>query len=88
MSADPPKKQKKFHQKYGFPYPLLCDEGHEVLEAYGIWAPKKLYGREYLGIRRSSYLIDEAGTVVKVYRKVKPISHPAEVLADWAALGA
>ncbi len=87
MSADPPGKQKKFHTKYGFPYPLLCDEGHEVLEAYGAWGPKKLYGRNYMGIARISYLINEAGEVVKVYPKVKPISHPKQVLADWEALG-
>ena len=86
MSADPPKKQKKFHEKYGFPFALLCDEGHEVLEAYGAWGPKKLYGREYKGITRSSYLVDEAGTVVKAYPKVKPADHPKEVLADWDAL--
>ena len=86
MSADPPRKQKKFHEKYGFPFNLLCDESHEVLVAYGAWGPKKLYGREYQGIRRSSYLVDEAGTVVKVYPKVKPADHPLDVLADWDAL--
>ena len=87
MSADPPRKQKKFHEKYGFPYPLLCDVDHAVMEAYGAWGPKKLYGREYMGITRSSYLIDEAGKVLKAYQKVKPISHPTQVLADWEALG-
>lgn len=86
MSADAPAKQKKFHSKYGFPYPLLCDESREVLKAYGAWGPKKLYGRSYEGITRSSYLIDEQGMVVKVYRKVKPPEHPAQVLADWAEL--
>ena len=86
MSAAPPAKQQKFHSKYGFPYPLLCDESRDVLKAYGAWGPKQFMGKKYDGIARSSYLIDEQGKVVKVYEKVKPPAHPAQVLADWAEL--
>ena len=87
MSGDSPAKQKKFHAKYDFPYPLLCDESHEMLTAYGVWGPKTFIGRTYDGITRMSYLIDETGKVVKVYPKVKVAEHPAEVLTDWAELG-
>ncbi len=57
-----------------------------MLTAYGAWGPKKLAGREYKGITRISYLIDESGKVAKVYPKVKPADHPKEVLADWGEL--
>jgi peroxiredoxin Q/BCP len=86
MSADPPKKQKKFHDKHEFPYPLLCDEEHSVLSAYGAWGPKKLAGHKYEGITRISYLIDETGKIAKVYPKVKAATHAREVLEDWATL--
>ena len=84
MSADPPAKQKKFVDKYGFPYPMLCDEGHDVLRAYGVWGPKKLAGRHYEGLYRTTYLIDEEGMVVKVYAKVRPPGHARAILEDWA----
>ncbi len=87
ISADPPAKQKKFHAKYDFPYPLLCDESHAMLTAYGVWGPKQFMGKKYDGINRTSYLVDESGKVVKVYSKVKVGDHPRQVLADWAALG-
>ena len=86
MSADAPKKQKKFHEKYSFPFKLLCDENHDVLEAYGAWTLKKNYGREYMGIARISYLIDEQGKIAKVYEKVKTSEHPKQALADWVEL--
>ena len=83
MSADPPAKQKKFVEKYGFPFPMLCDVEHAVLEAYGVWGPKKFMGREYEGISRITYLINADGTVHKVYAKVKPPGHAQEILRDW-----
>ena len=84
VSGDPPVKQKKFADKYGFLYPLLCDQGHEVMKAYGVWGPKKLMGREYEGIRRTTYLIDEQGKVAKVYAKVRPPNHAKAILEEWA----
>ena len=82
MSADPPAKQKKFAEKQEFQYPLLCDEEKNILKAYHAWGIKKLYGREYEGIKRISYLIDEDGKILKAYEKVKTKSHAQDVLAD------
>ncbi len=84
VSADPPARQKKFTEKHGFPYPLLCDESHEMLKAYGAWGPKKMAGREYEGLYRSTYLINADGTIFKAYPKVKPPGHAQQVLEDWA----
>jgi peroxiredoxin Q/BCP len=83
ISADPPDKQRKFVEKQGFNYPMLCDESHEMLTAYGVWGPKKFMGREYEGTSRVTYLVNEDGTVYKVYPKVKPAGHAQEILADW-----
>ena len=65
MSADPPKRQKKFATKQSFQYPLLSDETHDMLEAYEAWGKKKFMGREYEGIHRISYIIDENGLIEK-----------------------
>ena len=81
-SADPPKKQKKFCYKQGFQFPLLSDENHDMLEAYGVWGKKKFMGREYMGISRITYIIDEQGIIEKVYEKVKPLSHAKDILND------
>jgi peroxiredoxin Q/BCP len=82
MSADPPTKQKKFAEKQEFQYPLLCDEEKNVLKAYHAWGKKKLYGREYEGIKRISYLIDEEGNILRTYEKVKTKSHAQDILKD------
>mgnify|MGYP004005013521 FL=1 len=82
VSADPPKKQKKFVEKYQFQFPMLCDESHEMLEAYGIWGLKKFMGREYMGINRVTYLIDENGLIEKVYGKVKVKTHAIDILGE------
>ena len=81
-SADPPKKQKKFCEKKNFPYPLLSDESHEMLKDYGVWGKKKFMGREYMGISRVTYIIDENGIVEKVYEKVSVKSHAQDILKD------
>ena len=82
MSADPPAKQKKFAEQQEFQYPLLCDEEKNVLKAYHAWGIKKMYGREYEGVKRISYLIDEDGKILKAYEKVKTKSHAVDVLKD------
>ena len=79
-SADSPKKQKKFCEKKNFPYPLLSDEGHEMLEDYGVWGKKKFMGREYMGISRITYIIDEQGQIEHVIEKVKTMSHAKDML--------
>ena len=81
VSKDPVAKQKKFSDKYEFPYPLLSDEAGEVVEAYGAWGRKKFMGREFDGILRISYLIDEEGKVEQVFGKVKTKTHGDDVLA-------
>ena len=82
MSKDSPKRQKNFGSKYEFPYPLLSDESGKTIEAFGAWGPKKMMGREYEGILRSSFLINEDGIIERVYNKVKTKTHGADVLAD------
>lgn len=79
-SADPVKKQKKFCDKQGFQYPLLSDESHTMLEEYGVWGKKKFMGREYLGISRVTYIIDENRCIEQVYDKVKTGSHAKDIL--------
>ena len=83
-SADPPKKQKKFCEKKNFTYFLLSDESHEMLKDYGVWGKKKFMGREYMGISRVTYIIDENGIIEKVYEKVSVKSHARDILNDFA----
>lgn len=72
VSPDPPEKQKKFADKYDLNFPLLCDEEKSMAEDYGVWGEKKLYGKTYMGIIRSSLLIDEEGNVEETWYKVSP----------------
>ena len=82
---DPPRKQKKFVDKYDFPYAMVCDEPGDMVRAYGAWGPKKFMGREYEGILRIAYLIDEKGRVETVFPKVKTKSFAEDVLASLGA---
>lgn len=79
VSKDTPAKHKKFAGKYDLTVPLASDEA-EVIEAFGAWVPKVLYGREYMGIDRSTWLFDASGKLVKAWRKVRVPGHVAEVL--------
>jgi len=80
VSADTQQKQKKFATKYNLPFILLADENKEVLKAYGAWGLKKLYGREYEGIIRTTYVINEHGKIEHVIKKVKTKDHTAQIL--------
>ncbi|MDQ5962219.1 MAG: thioredoxin-dependent peroxiredoxin [Patescibacteria group bacterium] len=82
VSADSVKSHKKFAEKFKLPFPILSDESKEVCEAYGVWGKKKFMGREYMGITRSSFLIDEQGKIAKVYEQVKTKVHAGEVRSD------
>ena len=82
MSADSSKKQKNFCDKESFDFPMLSDENKSILKDYGAWGTKKMYGREYEGIYRYTYLIDEKGFVEKVYEKVSVKTHAKDVLAE------
>ena len=79
VSKDTPAKHRKFANKYALAVPLASDE-HDVIEAFGAWVPKVLYGREYMGIDRSTWLFDASGKLVKVWRKVKVPGHAEQVL--------
>jgi len=72
ISPDEPRKQKKFDDKHGLGFRLLADTDHRAAEAYGVWAEKSMYGRTYMGIVRSAFLIDEAGKVIEAWYKVSP----------------
>ena len=81
VSADPEAKQKKFVEKYNFPYLMLCDESKEMLKSYKVWGPKKFMGREYEGIYRISYLI-ENGVIKHVFDTVNTKTHALDVLNE------
>ena len=80
VSADSEKKQRNFSEKYDFPFPLLADEDKQVINAFGVWGPKKFMGREYDGIHRMTFIIDENGVVERVIEKVKTKVHAAQIL--------
>lgn len=82
ISADSIKSHKKFADKYKLPFTLLSDESKKVLKAYGAIKEKSMFGNTFLGIQRMSYLIDEEGKILKVYKKVNPEKHADEVLED------
>ncbi|MCK4549848.1 MAG: thioredoxin-dependent thiol peroxidase [Candidatus Krumholzibacteria bacterium] len=86
VSKDSVKSHRNFADKHSLPFTLLSDESTKMIEKYGAWQKKKMAGREYMGIVRISYLIDPKGKVAKVYAKVKPPEHSAEVLADLREL--
>ena len=88
ISADTPESHAKFVEKYQLPFTLLADESKEVIKAYDSWAPKKMFGKEFLGVKRNSFLINPEGVVVKIYEGVKPQEHAAEVLKDISMLSA
>lgn len=75
ISVDPMKQHDKFIAKYGLPFILLSDEEHQVAEQYGVWQLKKLYGKEYMGMVRSTFLIDEEGVLLKSWSKVRVKGH-------------
>jgi thioredoxin-dependent peroxiredoxin len=85
VSADTVASHKKFATKYKLPFTLLADQEKTMIESYGVWQKKKFMGREYMGIARSSFLINPEGTIEKIYEKVNPLTHADEVLADLKA---
>jgi peroxiredoxin Q/BCP len=80
VSADPQKAQAKFKDKYSFQFPLLADEDKSVLEAFGVWGPKKFMGRTYDGIHRTTFIIDENGNIEDVITDVKTKVHASQIL--------
>ncbi len=80
VSPDTPKRHINFIEKYNLPFPLLADTEKEVLNAYGVWGEKKNYGRTYMGVFRTTFVIDEEGIIAKVFTKVKTKDHAAQIL--------
>lgn len=84
VSPDSEASHKKFETKYSLPFTLLADKDHEIADAYGVWGEKKFMGRTYMGVQRTTFLIDEKGKIKKVFEKVKPEDHANEVLEAFA----
>ena len=86
VSPDPVKSHDKFKAKHGLEFDLVSDESKKMLEAYGVWVEKSMYGRKYMGVERTTFLIDEDGKIAQVWNKVKVPGHAKEVLAAAKAL--
>jgi peroxiredoxin Q/BCP len=80
ISPDKAAAHAKFAAKYSLPFTLVADPEHAIAEAYAVWKEKSMYGRKYMGIERSTFVIDEQGRIAKIFAKVKPAGHAAEVL--------
>lgn len=86
VSADSLDSHRRFADKYNLPFPILSDPNKELMKSYGVLGEKSMFGKKYLGIRRMSFLIDPQGKIAKIYHKVQPARHAAEVLADLQTL--
>jgi thioredoxin-dependent peroxiredoxin len=81
VSPDPVKSHKKFAEKFNLPFPLLADEDKTIVQAYGVWGEKSFMGRKYMGVHRTTFLIETDGKIKKIWEQVKPDQHAAEILA-------
>jgi peroxiredoxin Q/BCP len=81
ISPDPPDSHQKFIAKHGLPFPLVADPEHKIARAYGVWKQKTLYGKKFMGIERTTFIIGPDGRIKKIFRRVRPTGHAAEVLA-------
>lgn len=86
VSPDEEKKHKKFEAKYDLPFTLVADANHAIIDKYGVWGEKQLYGRTYMGLHRTTFLIDEKGVIRKIFLKPKSKQHTEEILKAWAAI--
>src|SRR6201999_1112325 len=86
VSPDEEKKHKKFEAKYDLPFTLLSDPQHKVIDKYGVWGEKQLYGRKYMGLHRTTFLIDEKGVIRKIFLKPKTKTHAEEIVKAWKEL--
>ena len=83
VSPDEEKKHKKFEAKYDLPFTLIADTEHKIINQYGVWGEKQLYGKNYMGLHRTTFLIDEKGIVKKIFLKPKSKLHTQEILNAW-----
>ena len=86
VSPDEEKKHKKFEAKYDLPFTLIADAGHKIIDSYGVWGDKQMYGRTYMGLHRTTFLIDEKGIIRKIFIKPKSKQHTEEILKAWAEI--
>ena len=86
VSPDEEKKHKKFENKYRLPFLLIADPLHKIIDKYGVWGEKQLYGRRYMGLHRTTFLIDEIGIIRKVFLKPRSKQHTQEILIAWQEL--
>jgi peroxiredoxin Q/BCP len=87
VSPDEEKKHKKFEAKYGLPFTLLSDPDHKIIDKYGVWGEKQLYGRKYMGLHRTTFLVDGKGLIRKIFLKPKNKAHAEEIVKTWKELG-
>lgn len=87
VSPDEEKKHKKFEAKYDLPFTLIADASHTIIDKYGVWGEKQLYGRTYMGLHRTTFLIDEKGIIRKIFLKPKSKKHTEEILEAWQLTG-
>jgi peroxiredoxin Q/BCP len=86
VSPDDEKKHKKFEEKFGLPFTLLADPEHRIIDMYGVWGEKQLYGRKYMGLHRTTFLIDEKGIIRKVFLRPRNKAHAEEIVRIWKEL--
>ncbi len=83
VSPDEVKKHKKFEEKFDLPFTLIADPEHNIIDKYGVWGEKQLYGRNYMGLHRTTFLIDEKGVIQKIFLKPKSKEHTEEIVKAW-----
>lgn len=83
VSPDEERKHKKFENKFTLPFTLLADPEHKIIDKYGVWGEKQLYGRHYMGLHRTTFLIDEKGIIRKIFLKPRSKQHTEEILKAW-----
>ena len=87
ISPDEIKKHKKFEEKFQLPFTLIADPKHTIIDKYGVWGEKQLWGRNYMGLHRTTFLIDEKGIIRKIFLKPRSKKHTAEILTAWEEIG-
>ncbi|MFT3978841.1 MAG: thioredoxin-dependent thiol peroxidase [Ferruginibacter sp.] len=88
ISPDDEKKHKKFEAKFSLPFTMLADPKHAIIDKYGVWGEKQLYGRQYMGLHRTTFLIDEKGMIRKVFLRPKNKQHAEEIIKAWELINA
>ena len=83
ISPDDIHSHKKFEAKYGLPFTLIADPGHVIIDKYGVWGEKQLYGRQYMGLHRTTFVINEKGIIDKIYLRPKNKAHAEEIIRNW-----